>query len=173
VDAAARGYPPGDFRVSDADRDRALAELTEACRVGRITDDEFDERSALVLRARTGEELTAPLADLPPAPVPVARPPDVDWASRHVANRVVIGGSIGAACFAAAAIRNCFSNGPTPNQQHQMQEAMARYGFPVPRGAAVNPGFDLIGVLAPAAVALVFVLVVLVALRRARASRPG
>ena len=38
---ADRGFPPGDFRVSDADRDRALSELGEAFWVGRITVGEF------------------------------------------------------------------------------------------------------------------------------------
>lgn len=38
MDAAGRDYyPPGDLRVSDADRDRALSELGEALQVGRIT----------------------------------------------------------------------------------------------------------------------------------------
>src|SRR5580658_11339063 len=60
-------YPPGDLRVSDAERDRALSELSEALQVGRITAGEFDQRSGQVLGARTGKELTAPLADLPPA----------------------------------------------------------------------------------------------------------
>src|SRR6202451_2368242 len=60
-------YPPGDLRVSDAERDRALSELSEAWQAGRITAGEFDQRSAQVLGARTGKELTVPLADLPPA----------------------------------------------------------------------------------------------------------
>ena len=34
MDTAARGYPPGDMRVSDADRDRALADYNEAKRLG-------------------------------------------------------------------------------------------------------------------------------------------
>jgi len=68
VDPAARDYyPSGDLRVSDADRDLALSELSEALRAGRITADEFDERSGQVLGARTGKELTALLADLPVA----------------------------------------------------------------------------------------------------------
>lgn len=67
MDGVDRGFPPGDFRVSDADRDRALAELSEAFRIGRITAGEFDQRSGQALHARTGKELTALLADLPPA----------------------------------------------------------------------------------------------------------
>jgi len=66
MDGAGRGFPPGDLRVSDADRDRALSELSEAFRVGRITSDEFDQRSGQARSARTGKELTALLADLPP-----------------------------------------------------------------------------------------------------------
>ena len=73
MDTGARGFPPGDLRVSDAERDRALSELSEAYQAGRITADEFDRRSTLALTARTGEELTAPLADLPVRPWPRRR----------------------------------------------------------------------------------------------------
>jgi Domain of unknown function (DUF1707) len=65
MDRAAKAYPPGDLRASDTERDEALSELSEAYQTGRITVDEFDERSGQVLRARTGRELTALLADLP------------------------------------------------------------------------------------------------------------
>jgi Domain of unknown function (DUF1707) len=65
MDKDARGFPPGDLRVSDAERDRALSELGDAFQAGRITPEEFDQRSTLALSARTGEELIAPLADLP------------------------------------------------------------------------------------------------------------
>lgn len=75
MDGAGRGFPPGDLRVSDADRDRALFELSEALRVGRITADEFDQRSGQALRSRTGKELTALLADLPLAAPPRHAPP--------------------------------------------------------------------------------------------------
>ena len=64
MDTDARGFPFGDLRVSDTDRDRALSELSKAFQTGRITADEFDQRSGQVLGARTGKELTAPLADL-------------------------------------------------------------------------------------------------------------
>jgi len=65
MDADARGFPPGDLRVSDAERDQALSELSEAYQTGRITAGEFDRRSTQALSARTGKELIAPLADLP------------------------------------------------------------------------------------------------------------
>ena len=42
---ATRNFPSGDLRVSDADRDRAVSELSEAFQAGRITADEFGQRS--------------------------------------------------------------------------------------------------------------------------------
>jgi hypothetical protein len=57
MDEAGRGFPPGDLRVSDTDRDRdrALAELSGAFRVGRITADEFGQRSGQASRAAPGK----------------------------------------------------------------------------------------------------------------------
>ena len=77
VDAATRHFPPGQLRVSDADRDRALAELSEHFQAGRLTSEEFDERSGRALQARTGAELAGLLADLPRSgpPAPVGRGP--------------------------------------------------------------------------------------------------
>ena len=93
-----RGFPPGDLRVSDADRDRAQSELSEAFRVGRITADEFDQRSRQALRARTGKELTALLADLP-----LAGPPATRTTVPEPANHVfVVRGVMGASALAAA-----------------------------------------------------------------------
>jgi hypothetical protein len=68
--APGRNYPPGDLRVSDADRDRALAELSEHFQAGRLTAEEFEERSGLALRAKTGNDLRALLADLPVSQAP-------------------------------------------------------------------------------------------------------
>ena len=75
MDRAGWNYPPGHIRVSDADRDRALSELSVAFQAGRITADEFDQRSGQALAARTGKELTALLADLPLAGPRHAPPP--------------------------------------------------------------------------------------------------
>jgi hypothetical protein len=61
----ARGFPSAELRASDADRDLALAELSEHFQTGRLTQDEFDERSARALQARTGRELTELFTDLP------------------------------------------------------------------------------------------------------------
>jgi hypothetical protein len=65
VDSATRDYPPGDLRLSDADRDRAVAELSEHFEAGRLTAEELDERTGRALRARTGTELADLFADLP------------------------------------------------------------------------------------------------------------
>jgi hypothetical protein len=60
-----RNYPRGDLRVSDADRDLALAELSEHFQAGRLTTDEMQERTGQALAAKTGRELSAIMADLP------------------------------------------------------------------------------------------------------------
>ena len=60
-----REFPAGDIRVSDADRDLALAELSEHFQTGRLTQDEFDERSSRALRAKTGDDLRGLFTDLP------------------------------------------------------------------------------------------------------------
>lgn len=93
MDGIGRDFPPGDMRVSDADRDRALSELGEALRVGRITEDEFDQRSGQALGARTGKELTALLADLPPTNPPAARITVPEPANHAVAVRTLMGAS--------------------------------------------------------------------------------
>jgi hypothetical protein len=65
VDTAILDYSAGDLRVSDADRDRAISELSEHYQAGRLTADEFDERSGHALQARTAKELAVLFADLP------------------------------------------------------------------------------------------------------------
>lgn len=60
-----RSFPPGQVRVSDAERDAALAELSEHFQAGRLTHDEFDERSDRALKARTGDDLRELFTDLP------------------------------------------------------------------------------------------------------------
>jgi Domain of unknown function (DUF1707) len=61
----ARSFPPGDMRVSDAERDIALSELSEHFQAGRLTHEEFDERSDRALKARTGNDLRDLFTDLP------------------------------------------------------------------------------------------------------------
>jgi hypothetical protein len=52
-------------RVSDAERDAALAQLREHAASGRLSLDELDDRSGRVLAARTRGELDRALGDLP------------------------------------------------------------------------------------------------------------
>ena len=68
-------FPPGDLRVSDAERDLAVSELSRAFQVGRLTTEEFQQRSEQAFAARTGNELTALLADLPVERDPGRAPP--------------------------------------------------------------------------------------------------
>jgi hypothetical protein len=56
-----------DLRISDADRDQAIARLSEHFQAGRLTTEEFDERSGKALQAKTGRELAVLFTDLPPA----------------------------------------------------------------------------------------------------------
>jgi Domain of unknown function (DUF1707) len=55
-----------DLRVSDAERDAVVTELGEHFGQGRLDQAEFDERATKALAARTGRDLGALLADLPP-----------------------------------------------------------------------------------------------------------
>jgi hypothetical protein len=104
--------PTGDFergaiRVSDAERDQAVAELSGHYQSGRLTLEEFDDRSGRALQARTGNDLSTLFADLPkgmvagtaPSPVrPVPAGPVLRRRGRPSAARVVI------ACVIAVAI---------------------------------------------------------------------
>ena len=62
--------PSGDLRASDADRDRAAELLRVNAAEGRLTTDELEQRLEGAYVARTGRELRAQLADLPPARSP-------------------------------------------------------------------------------------------------------
>ena len=75
MDSVTPGYPAGDLRVSDADRDRAISDLSEHFQAGRLTADEFDERSSQALQSRTGKELAVLFADLPPGRAAITSPP--------------------------------------------------------------------------------------------------
>jgi hypothetical protein len=66
MDTGIRGFPRGDLRVSDGERDQAVAELSEHFQAGRLTQDEFDDRSGRALQARTGGDLDGLFTDLPP-----------------------------------------------------------------------------------------------------------
>jgi hypothetical protein len=53
------------LRASDAQRDRAAAEIREHYAAGRLTEDEFTDRLDAVYQARTQGELSALRRDLP------------------------------------------------------------------------------------------------------------
>jgi hypothetical protein len=92
MDMDSRSFPRGGIRVSDAERDRAVTELSEHFQTGRLTQDEFDERSGQALAARTGEDLSVLFTDLPQQPAGFVPPlramaptgelqPGPDWRS--------------------------------------------------------------------------------------------
>ena len=74
MNAATKDHQPGGLRVSDSDRDRAIAELSEHFQAGRITADELEERTGRALRARTAGDLAELFTDLPRKPAPAASP---------------------------------------------------------------------------------------------------
>jgi hypothetical protein len=65
MDNQTGSYPRADIRLSDAERDQAVAELGEHFQAGRLTQEEFDERSGRALQARTGRDLAGLFTDLP------------------------------------------------------------------------------------------------------------
>ena len=162
-----RGFPPGDMRVSDADRDRALGELSEAFQAGRISADEFDQRSGQALAARTGKELAAQLSDLPVLRAPVDTT-DLQRPTRGVAPGVVIGAAVAATCFAAVSVTSAISRGPSLQQRELFQAFMARQGIKVPLPPA--SGFNWPGTIAPAVIALMLI-VLIIFLRTMRTDR--
>lgn len=55
----------GPLRIGDAERDQAVAVLSEHFVAGRLTQDEFEERSDQATRARYTDDLSPLFADLP------------------------------------------------------------------------------------------------------------
>jgi hypothetical protein len=176
MDGAGRGFPPGDIRVSDADRDAAISELGQALQDGRITADEFEERSQQALRARTGRELTVPLADLPMSVAPAVPAPSGDAGALATRRARVTGlersALIGAAALSVVSVVN--ANQPTLNaQQRQLAEQLAaQHGITLTFPPAV--GIDWVAVLAPAAAAVLLIVLFIVSrlARRSRLCRP-
>lgn len=78
VDTPRRDFPQGAIRVSDAERDAAVAELSQHYQQGRLTGEEFDERSGQAFAARTGDQLHALFVDLPVIATPPPPPPQAD-----------------------------------------------------------------------------------------------
>jgi hypothetical protein len=181
MDRAGWNYPSGDLRVSDADRNRALHELTEAFQAGRLTADEFDGRSGQALNARTGKELTALLDDLPLDDMLAARAVEEqaartaaeDLAHRIRTTRIAIGASAAAAfVFALSALAGSIKPSLTPQQREIAREMLARQGVHVPAGFPPNPTFDWVGTIVPGTIAVLLIIVIIFLGRRlARAGR--
>jgi hypothetical protein len=71
MSTATRDHPSSSLRVSDADRDRAIAELSEHYQAGRLTTEEFEDRTGRALQARTTADLAALFTDLPRRQAPL------------------------------------------------------------------------------------------------------
>ena len=100
-----RTYPVGELRVSDADRDAVISELSEHFQAGRLTKDEFDERTGQALGARTGQDLAALMADLPTESVLAQQPSATGSSLDQTGRRRMPGGwVIVIAAIAAVAI---------------------------------------------------------------------
>ena len=65
MDSVTKDHTASSLRLSDADRDRAVAELSEHFQAGRIAADELDDRVGRALQARTAADLAPLFADLP------------------------------------------------------------------------------------------------------------
>ena len=72
---------PPELRVSDAERDRAVAFLRHHCADGRLTLDEFSDRVGVVYGAKTAGEIEMVTSDLP-AMTDALRSPSVEAAER-------------------------------------------------------------------------------------------
>ena len=162
-------FPPGDLRVSDAERELAVSELSRAFQVGRLTTEEFQQRSEQAFAARTGNELTALLADLPverePADIAVVNHDDDLDTARP---RVMVGATIAAASFGLIAVANALSPGPTLQQRELTQQIFREHGINIPLPPAAS--FNWPGTITPAIIAVLFVVLIIV-LRTTRAKR--
>jgi hypothetical protein len=172
---ATSNYPAGDLRVSDADRDQAVSELSEAFQAGRITADEFDQRSTQALSARTGKDLTDLLTDLTPGRA-LAAPAGHLERARAVAPWVAMTASAAAAIpLAAVALSTALSTGPSLAEREAKraiaQQVLARQGISISVPLPPAQGFDWVGTITPAVFAVLLVGLIVVLFRATRTSR--
>lgn len=175
-------YPAGDQRVSDADRDQAVCALSEAFQEGRITRDEFEQRSGQALSARTGNDLAALFTDLQAAPAPAPAIRGGPGRARALATWAGVTASAAAAIpLAAVAASNALARGPSLAQREAQRKAaeqvLAHQGLKISVPLPPARGFDWVGTITPAAFAVlaVVLIAVLVTLSRRASlrSRPG
>jgi hypothetical protein len=81
----------------------------------------------------------------------------------------MVAAALAATTFGAVALSNALSNGPSLEQREFIREMAARQGLSVP--LPPSPGFDWVGTMTPAAIAVLFV-VLIIFLRVTRADRP-
>jgi Domain of unknown function (DUF1707) len=159
-------YPPGDMRVSDADRDRAVSELTAAYQAGRLRHEEFDERSTKALHAATGKELTDLLTDLPADRA--AADLEKQGAVGVLATRIVMGAtavSLGFLALANGLSTPAPAHVPTAAQREFARQVLASQGIHVsniPVQPATVPGFDWAGTITPAVIAILLIALIVV-----------
>jgi DUF1707 SHOCT-like domain len=179
MDNTSRGFPAGDMRVSHADRERAVSGLTAAFQAGRLTQDEFEERSGQALHAKTGKELIALFADLPPDHAPATRPaPGLERSRRPVAADVAVTvAAAGAVSLGALALANGLGRAGAPATSAKRAFAEQVMGG---RSIKINlpgqphvAGFDWAGTLAPAVVALLLIALIVLTVRATRVGRAG
>lgn len=174
METTASNYPVGSLRVSDADRDRAVSELSEAFQAGRITHEEFEQRSGKALRAHTGNELSALLTDLPTEGGAAPRRGLV-----IAARAVVAASAVAAIPLGALALSTGLSGAPAPLTLAQRearreiaQQVLAHQGIsvtvPLPPAIAAS-GFNWVGTVTPAAIAVLLIALIVVVLRASRA----
>lgn len=82
------------LRLSDADREQALARLGEHYAVGRLDKDEYDERSDAIWSAKTRADLRPVFADLPAQPAQQQRPAVHQRRRRGPSRAVLIAGLV-------------------------------------------------------------------------------
>jgi uncharacterized protein DUF1707 len=95
---------PG-LRVSDEQRERAVAQLRDHFAAGRLTDEELDERVHGAYAARTENDLGGLLADLPRLPAtPQQVKAELAQRRRHLQRRLIQETGGGIALFAVCTV---------------------------------------------------------------------
>ena len=79
-----RAMPEPGLRAADDDRDTVLHTLERHVAAGRLTLDEFDQRSTAALAAVTLDDLAVLTADLPELPAEPERQPGPAGHERHL-----------------------------------------------------------------------------------------
>ena len=184
MDTPSGNYPPDDQRVSDANRDHAVSELSEAFQAGRITADEFEQRSGRALTARTGKELTDLFTDLQKENVPAARTAAGRLArSPRAAGTWIAMGASGAAAASLAFLTlvNALTAGTNPGLTFPQREAkralaeqvLKREGIsisvPLPPSGAY--GIDWVGIVTPAVITVLLIALTVLLWRATRVRR--